>query len=333
MANRLPPLNPLRAFEATARRGSVTAAARELNVTHGAVSHQVRALEKHLGVTLFERIGRRLKLSAQGTMLLPVISTAFEEIAAATAGISRPATEGDLAISCVPAVLSYWLLPRLEQFTELFPDVRLRLISSGDPAEIYGSRADVSILYGDGNWTDCWVKFWTDLHLFPVISPTLLNTKPLRTVRDIRNHVILHADDGREWQAWLSAVDALDLMRTRHHFMSDARLAIEAAVRGQGIAIGDSMTASAMLTRGDLIVPFDRSVPAMNGFYVACRTEAPSAPIVRVFIDWLFDALEDVDARTEPQSRAQAALRRRAEPQVPRKQKAEAPAQPPSTPV
>ena len=89
-----------------------------------------------------------------------------------------------------------------------------------------------------------------------MISPTLLNTRPLRTVRDIRNHILLHADDGREWQAWLSAVDALDLLRTKHHFMSDARLAIEAAVRGQGIAIGDSMTASAMLTRGDLIVPF-----------------------------------------------------------------------------
>ena len=314
MTSRLPPLNPLRAFEATARRGSVTAAARELNVTHGAVSHQVRALEKHLGGSLFERIGRRLKLSAEGTSLLPAISTAFEEIAVATAGISRPATKGDLAISCVPAILSYWLLPRLEQFTEQFPDVRLRLISSTDPAEIYGDAADVSILYGDGSWTGCWVKFWTDMQLFPVISPTLLNTKPLRTVRDIRNHVLLHADDGREWQAWLSAVDALDLLNVKHHFMTDARLAIEAAVRGQGIAIGDSMTVSAMLKRGDLIVPFDRSVPAMNGFYVACRNEAPSTPIVRVFIDWLFDTLEESGARTEPHTRGQAALRRRSEP-------------------
>ena len=313
MSSRLPPLNPLRAFEATARRGSVSAAASELNVTHGAVSHQIRALEQHLGIALFDRVGRRLKLSSQGAMLLPAVATAFEGIASATAGLTRPATKGDLAISCVPAALSYWLLPRLDQFTELYPDVRLRLISSGDPAEIYGSRADVSILYGDGNWTDCWVKFWTDLLLFPVISPRLLNTKPLRTVRDIRNHVILHADDGREWQAWLSAVDARELLRGPHHFMADARLAIEAAVQGLGIAIGDSMTASVMLARGDLILPFDRAVPAVNGFYVACRTEARSAPIVRVFIDWLFDAITDAGARAEPQSRAQAALRRRPE--------------------
>ena len=85
---------------------------------------------------------------------------------------------------------------------------------SNDPARHPSARRSiVHILYGDGNWPDCWVKHWTDLELFPVISPTLLNNLPLRTVRDLRNHVILHGDDGREWHAWLAAVDALDLLR------------------------------------------------------------------------------------------------------------------------
>jgi LysR family transcriptional regulator, glycine cleavage system transcriptional activator len=313
VASRLPPLNPLRAFEATARRGSVTAAARELNVTHSAVSHQIKALEAHLGIVLFERIGRRLKLTGQGAKFLPVISNAFGEIAAATAGIARPTTQGDLTISCVPALLTFWLLQRLVEFTSQFPDVRLTLIPTNDPTEIYGSRVDVSILYGDGSWSDCWVKHWTGLQLFPVIGPTLMNNRPLRTVRDIGKHAILHADEGREWHAWLSAVDGLDLLRTRHHFMSDARLAIDAAVRGAGIAIGDSMTVSGMLSRGDLVVPFDRSVTAVHSFYVACRSEMRSAPIVRVFIDWLYAALEAADARAEPQQSARAALRKRKE--------------------
>ena len=99
MATRLPPLNPLRAFEAAARHGSVSAAARELNVTHGAVSHQIRALEDNLGIALFERSGQRVKLSAQGALLLPTISAAFESIASATAQITRPATSGDLTIA------------------------------------------------------------------------------------------------------------------------------------------------------------------------------------------------------------------------------------------
>lgn len=311
MATALPPLNPLRAFEATARRGSVSAAARELNVTHAAVSHQLKALETHLGIALFERIGRRLKLTSQGAILLPAVSDAFAGIAAATASLTRPATAGDLSISCVPAVLSFWLLPQLEKFTALFPDIRLKLLASNDPTATIRGAADVSILYGDGNWSDCWVKHWTGLDLFPIISPTLANNKALRTVRDIAGHVMLHSDDGHEWQSWLAAVDALDLMRSRHHYMGNARVAIEAALRGHGIALGDSMTATDMLARGDLIVPFDRAVPAAYSLYVACRLEVRAAPIVQVFIDWLYATLEETDARAEPHLSARHSVRKR----------------------
>ena len=118
MSSRLPPLNPLRAFEATARRGSVSAAARELNVTHGAISHQIRALELSFNAALFERGGKRLKLTSQGALLLPAVTHAFEGIAAATAAMTRPTTSGELRIVCVPALLSFWMIPRLHQFTE-----------------------------------------------------------------------------------------------------------------------------------------------------------------------------------------------------------------------
>src|SRR5687768_14629537 len=106
MAKRLPPLNPLRAFEATARHGSLSKAANELYVTHGAISHQIRALEMSLDVRLFERTGQRLKLTAHGAELLPAVSSAFEGIAAATARMRRPTSSGKLAVNCVPALLS-----------------------------------------------------------------------------------------------------------------------------------------------------------------------------------------------------------------------------------
>jgi LysR family glycine cleavage system transcriptional activator len=302
MSSRLPPLNPLRAFEAAARHGSVTAAAAELNVTHGAISHQIRALEASLKVTLLERGGRRLKLTPHGAALLPSVSTAFDEIASATARMTRPSTEGDLAISCVPALLSFWLLPRLNGFTALFPGIRLSLVASNDPVEIYGRTVDVSILYGDGPWTDCWVKPWVDLELFPVVSPTLVNAKPLRTIRDLAGHVLLHADDGREWHTWLASADALDLERGPHHFMGDARLAIEGAICGNGVTLGDTMTASGLLGRGQLVAPFDLAVSAVNSFHVACRAEAKAAPIVQVFIDWLYAALDEDTARAQLQA-------------------------------
>ena len=115
-AKRLPPL-PLRAFEATARHGSLTKAAGELNVTHGAISHQIRALEQSLKVKLFDRAGQKLKLSPHGAELLPAVSSAFDGIAAATQRMTRPCSSGALSVSCVPALLSLWLIPARSAWT------------------------------------------------------------------------------------------------------------------------------------------------------------------------------------------------------------------------
>ncbi|MGF1629320.1 MAG: transcriptional regulator GcvA [Kiloniellaceae bacterium] len=310
MSSRLPPLNPLRAFEAAARLGSVSSAAKELTVTHGAISHQIRKLEASLKVTLLERGARRVKLTPHGAALLPSVSAAFGEIAAATARMTRPSTGGDLVVSCVPALLSLWLVPRLNRFTDQYPGVRLRLSGSNDPDDVFDSDIDVCIRYGQGNWGDCWVRHWSDLELFPVASPTLLNLRPLRATRDLADHIILHADDGREWQTWLAAAKALELSKGPHHFMGDARLAMEAALHGNGVALGDTMTASSLMAKGSLVAPFDLSVPAVDSFYVVCRNEAKAAPIVSVFIDWLFAARDVEDARAEVPAVARRSLRR-----------------------
>ncbi len=310
MSARLPPLNPLRAFEAAARHGSVTRAAKELNVTHGAVSHQIRSLEATLKVKLLERGARRVRLTPHGAALLPTLSTTFEEIAAATARMTRPATGGDLVVSCVPALLSLWLVPRLGRFTEQFPGIRLRLLASNDPADVFDPDIDVCIRYGQGKWNDCWVSEWTEIELFPVASPSLLNTRPLRSVKDLAAHVILHADSGREWQTWLTAAKGLELGRGPHHFMADARLAMDAALSGYGVALGDNMTASRLMAGGSLVAPFDLAVPAVDRFYIACRSEVKAAPIVSVFIDWLFAARDEEDARAEIPAAARRTLRR-----------------------
>lgn len=289
MNKRLPPLNPLRAFEATARHGSLTLAAGELNVTHGAISHQIRALELVLKVKLFRRAGRRLALTPNGAELLPAVSAAFDSIAAATARMTRPATSGVLAVSCVPAVLSLWLIPRLGGFMARYPDIRLKLIGSNDRADLRSPDIDICFHYTSGDWKDCWYKKWSEVLLFPVVSPTLINERPIRTIRDLEGHVLLHGDDGREWQTWLAAADSLGQKVVNHLHFSDARLATEAALHGHGVALGDTVTASAYLAGGRLVAPFKLSVPAVNAFYVACRDEMRSTPIVAAFVDWLFE--------------------------------------------
>jgi LysR family glycine cleavage system transcriptional activator len=234
LSSRLPPLNPLRAFEATARRGSVSAAARELNVTHGAISHQIRALELSFTPLCSNVVAKRLKLTAQGALLLPAVTQAFEGIAAATAAMTRPTTSGELRIVCVPALLS--LLDdtppaSVHRAISRRADDADRHQRCGQP--LFGD-VDICLLYGDGNWPDCWARLWSRLELFPVVSPTLLNMRPLRSLRDLRDHVILHGDDGREWNTWLAAADGIGIQRGRQHFMSDARLSTEAALYGQG---------------------------------------------------------------------------------------------------
>ena len=299
MSTRLPPLKPLRAFEATARTGSVTAAADELNVTHSAISHQIKTLENSLGLKLFNRNAQRLSLTPQGALLMPVVSNAFREIAATAAQMSRPSTSGRLSIACSPALLSYWLLPRIGQFTDQYPDIQLVLGSNVDKDQVLSPSVDLSILYGVAPKLDCWHRMWAQFDLFPVISPMHLNRRSIRSIKDLQHQVLLHTDEGREWSTWFDAAGTPNLIPRQQHYMGNARVAIDAALNGHGVMLGDTLTASSLLADGSLVVPIDLAVPANDAFYVACRNEIRSTPIVNVFIDWLFAALEE-DKATAP---------------------------------
>ena len=285
MRKRLPPLNPLRAFEATARHLSVSRAAKELNVTPGAVSHQVRALEEALRVKLFRRTGGHLQLSSHGSAYHPAIAGAFDSIAEASALLTRQKTEGDLVVSCVQALASFWLIPRIGTFAERYPDIRLKLVAAeeADPAEV-----DLAIRYGGGPWPGFHAQMWSHVELFPVCSPTLVNQKPLRSVADLGAHTLLHGDeDGSEWQMWLHAAHAPTMVGARYFKLSNWHLAIEAAIHGQGITLGDSITTSRLLADGKLIAPFGITVPASGAFYIVCRNELRNAATLRAFTDWL----------------------------------------------
>src|SRR5690554_235462 len=171
-------------------------------------------------------------------------------------------------------------MPRLGNVFARYPDISLTFYASNGPRALRAPDVYIFILYGDGSWRDCWLKRWSHLDLFPVMSPTLMNSKPLRTLRGLGTHVMLHADEGREWQQWLAAADALDLPPGPQHSFSNARLVIEAAMLGHGVALGDTMTTATLLAKGQLVAPFNLAVPAADAFYVACRRDLRSVPIV-----------------------------------------------------
>jgi LysR family glycine cleavage system transcriptional activator len=285
---RMPPLNPLRAFEAAARHLSMSRAAAELNVTHGAVSHQVRALETSLKVPLFIRLNGSLQLTAQGAALLPTVTHAFGSIAEAVFLLAEPSREGRLNVCCLPSLMTFWLLPRLERFSTVHPGIRLQLIASNDPRRVRDDDIDVWITYGTGNWPDRAAELWYEPRLIPLASPILINRKPLRSVHDLRSHTLLHADDGTEWNHWLEAAGIPELACGSTHVMSDGHLAIEAAFHGHGIALGDSLTSIALLCSGRLVKPLEETIAAPRSFYLVWRKGARRSPLVSAFRTWAF---------------------------------------------
>lgn len=287
MLRRLPPLNALRAFDATARHLTVVKAADELSVTPSAVSHQLRTLESALGVQLFTRNKTRLKLTSHGEALLPSVRAAFQMIASAAARLGDQVMVGDLVVS-VPVGLSSRLLTRhVGEFLTAHPDVRFRLIASNDDKEVYSPSVDLCIRYGTGIWPDRQVRLLSPVEIFPVCSPALINgPQGVRALDDLRQHLLLCEDGGAEWTRWLLAAGA----RTegfRMTEMGNAHIAIEAALHGQGVALGDSLLVGDDLAEGRLVRLFEQSVPAKHAYYVVCRHEACESPLVAGFTDWI----------------------------------------------
>ncbi|MDQ1850159.1 LysR substrate-binding domain-containing protein [Gemmobacter fulvus] len=288
----LPPLTALRAFEAVVRTGTLSAAARDLGITHGAVSLQIRALEQAVGQPLFARPGKRLVLNGHGARLFQAVSAAFQGMATATAHLRAPVDSGRLRIACVPALLSHWLLQVIDDFAQTHPEVELHLIPANDPQLVLRDAADLCLCYGDRpDPAQIHSQSLAAVRLFPVASPALLTRVPLKSWRGLQQHVLLHADDGQEWREWAGAAPC-PLRPTAHRYLSDARLVLEAAILGHGIALGDTITTGRALARGDLVVPFAQSVMSRSVFYLACHPARREVPLLAKMSGWLAGAME-----------------------------------------
>jgi len=285
--SRLPPLNALRAFDATARHLTVVKAADELNVTPSAVSHQLRTLEDALGVQLFTRNKTRLKLTSHGEALLPSVRAAFQMIASAAARLGDAVMVGDLVVSAPVGLSSRLLTRHIGEFLTAHPEVRFRLIASNDDKEVYSPSVDVCIRYGTGIWPDRQVRLLSPVALFPVCSPVLVNgLQGVREPADLNHHLLLCEDGGAEWTRWLLAagVAANGFRMTE---MGNFHIAIEAALHGQGVALGDSLLVGDDLAEGRLVRLFEQSVPAKHAYYTVCRHEVSESPLVAGFTDWM----------------------------------------------
>lgn len=287
MKHHMPPLNTLRTFEAAARNLSFTKAAEELNVTQAAVSHQIKALEERLGIQLFKRLNRALVLTDAGQSYYPAIRDSIEAIRVATERLYELESTGTLTVTLLASFAAKWLVPRLGRFRQLHPEIDVLLSTSSMLIDFQRDDVDVGIRYGGGTWPNVEsVKLFSE-DLFPVCSPALLDgPSPLRKPEDLIHHNLVQ-DAGMDWRTWLIAAGVGDM---KPHFGTsflDSSLAMQAAMAGQGVALGRMALVADDLAAGRLVRPFRISLPSNYAYYIVYAPHTRDSPKVRAFCEWM----------------------------------------------
>ena len=294
---RLPPLNALRAFEAAGRHLSFTNAADELAVTQAAVSHQVKALEEWFGQPLFRRRNRQVFLTELGQAYLPAVTTALDGLDEATRRLMRQDDAGRLTVSVLASFATAWLVGRLGQFRDRHPNIDVHLNVDDRLADFDREDVDAAIRYGAGDWPNLQVIKFLSEEMFPVCSPALLHgPRPLREPADLRHHTLLHDDMRIDWRMWLMAaglegMDGIDV--TRGPGYNSSALVIQAAIGGQGVALGRSPLVRADLEAGRLVKPFDLTLPSEYAFYLVYPEALAGLPKIKAFTEWLLEVASD----------------------------------------
>jgi len=287
---KLPPLNALRAFEAGARHLSFTKAAAELHVTQAAVSHQVKALEEHLGYPLFKRMTRKLGLTEQGRALFPVVSDAFQRIAETAEDLRSAEDSRILTVSVTPAFGAKWLAYRLPRFWEKHPEIDLRVHHSIQVADLRHDDVDIAIRFGPGKWQGLTSEFMLRVDYTPVCSPALLKGKhPLKQPGDLRYHKLLHEDDYGGWTQWLAVAGVTDIDPRRGPIMDDITVMLQTVVNGGGVALGRLSMVEQDLAAGTLVKPFDITVLSDLGYHLVYLSGALEREKVRAFRDFIME--------------------------------------------
>ncbi len=297
----LPSINALRAFHSSARCLSFTKAARELSVTQGAVSHQVKGLEENLGVKLFLRIKQRLQLTEAGKGYLPFVREALDLLQAGNDYLEGSEKSGVLTVSVSPNFASKWLVPRLGDFIAAHPEIELRIGASMKHVDLGRSDVDMAVRHGKGDWPDLDVTRLCPEQVFPVCSPDFLERHPkIGRPRDLEKLTLLHDRSRPDWPLWFSAAGVSEAKIPSGPQFDQTSMVIDAAIEGQGVALARSALAARDMVAGRLIRLFDIALPAPFAYFIVCPKTVARTPKIIQFRSWLLkEAKEDSDQLNE----------------------------------
>lgn len=288
MSRKLPPLNALRAFEAAARLLSFTEAARELFVTHGAISQQIKTLEDYFGQPLFVRSHGKVSLNNAGLQLLPVIRESLDAIEQASSKVFQDPTTEVLTVNVTTSFASHWLLPRLGDFQQRFPDITVHLSPSHTFPSNLGNEVDVAIRWGVTKVVGVAMEKLFNVDTFVACAPALLQgDHPLLKPADLKHHVLIHDDEGQAWQTMLEALAVDDVNSSKGLFYADSGLSLQVAIEGKGAMVAGSILAANDLSAGRLVIPFNCIIPHRKDYNLYYTESSAASRKIQCFRSWL----------------------------------------------
>ncbi len=280
-------------FEAAARTGSFTRAAEELQITQPAVSHAMRMLEAELGVALFQRRHKGVQTTAAGQHLLEqaglgltLIDQALREVRAMTA-----AQQVTLAVSTATA--TWWLLPRIARFKQQHPDIELRCITTDTDPDLARERIDLAITLGTGEFAQLQRWLFVEEEIFPVCSPAFLRDRgPLPDVQSLTRTTLLHLEERyarprMDWAGWLARFGVAMGRQTRLFRFNDYSVVLQAAIEGQGVAMGWRHLVAPLIAQGQLVRPVPQGVTTEQPIYLVASRRGKLRPAAAHLRDWL----------------------------------------------
>lgn len=293
MGRRLPPLNSLKCFEAAGRLLSFTDAAKELNVTQAAISHQIKVIEEFLGISLFDRYPRRLALTEPGKTLLPEVIEAFDRVSTAITLLGQEQYSNMINVRLGPSFAARWLSPRLKYFWLQYPEIDLCLFHANAPTDFEREDIDIAVTYGKGDWPGLVADKLLTLDFFPVCSPAFMhNDKPLTDIDNLRYYTLMHDASHECWHDWIQLAQLNGIGAENGTIIDDTNVLIQAAIDAQGIALGSTAFIQDHLDSGRLVKPFNISLVNEFSYYVVCPESHLNNPAVRAFKEWLLGLVE-----------------------------------------
>jgi len=295
----LPSISMLMAYDAAAKQGSFTAAAQELNVTQGAVSRQISALENQLGIELFKRDHKPLQLTSVGIKYAQEVSTALQSIRSASlSAITRPHT-GTLNLAILPTFGTRWLMPRFPSFLEENPDITVNFVTRLSPFDFSNEDIHVAIHYGLPNWPGTSSTYLMGEMSIPVCSPNLIKEHDVSSVGAIAKLPLLHLESRPDaWESWFNAYDS-DVTIQRGMLFGQFSTIAQAAVAGLGAGLLPKFLINRELSNGDLVVINDRPLESKYGYYLISPTDLSDYEPATAFRKWVLAMIESFRADTK----------------------------------